>query len=172
MPTYIDRVYIKFDFDTQTQFYGVEPDPAALVSRLWISPQIGKAWGNAWGYNSSQADSLFNAGGTTIDVEKRRQAYYEVQELMILNDIATIPIWEMPMPTVWKSEYRNFPTTARCVYDNRELVWWERGEVSRPVTPTTPAPTGIGIEWVATAMTIEFVVMLGVTVVLRRRRKT
>ena len=139
MPAFSDRAFTKRDFDILVQFYGVEPDPAVLVSRLYITATIGKAWSNAWGYSNSKVDDLFAQAASTFDTATRLQAYQEVQRVLIKEDVAILPLYEIVIPTAYQSKLQNF-VTGRIAFASRDAVWIASAEQPTP-TAEQMAPT-------------------------------
>jgi peptide/nickel transport system substrate-binding protein len=62
---------------------GFVPDPSYYLISDFHSSNTGSKGSGAYGYKNPQIDQLLERGQVTMDVEKRRQIYNEVQEMIV-----------------------------------------------------------------------------------------
>jgi peptide/nickel transport system substrate-binding protein len=66
-------------------------DPELGKSRHYLTSTIGRSFGNGAKYSNSDVDALFIAGAGTSDVEARKDAYWEAQEILV-EALPTLPL--------------------------------------------------------------------------------
>jgi peptide/nickel transport system substrate-binding protein len=100
----------KGDFDMYLvgRALGFIPDPSYYLISDFHSDNTGaNGWG-AYGYSNQQVDQLLEEGQVTMDVEKRRQIYNEVQQIIVDET-----------PVIFISNYANVIATRSNVEDYR-----------------------------------------------------
>lgn len=90
------------DFYVQSQFdsllvgttfrTGLDPDPAARFASTAI-PKKGGSGGNYMQWENDEADALLKEGQETFDVERRKEIYYRLQEI-VREEMPILPIWQ------------------------------------------------------------------------------
>ncbi|HEY4201292.1 MAG TPA: ABC transporter substrate-binding protein [Devosiaceae bacterium] len=94
--TFNKKVYQDFDFDVAMSPLSSYDDPDIGIARGYVTPSIGKVFGNASGYSNPKVDDLFEAGRRGSTNEQRAIPYQQVQA--ILAD-------DLPIATI--DEFRN-----------------------------------------------------------------
>lgn len=90
------------DFYVQSQFEsllvgttfrtGLDPDPAARFASTAI-PKKGGSGGNYMQWENEEADALLKEGQETFDIERRKEIYYRLQEI-VREELPILPIWQ------------------------------------------------------------------------------
>ncbi len=80
-----------------------DPDLYHFVHHSSSIPDDGKAGGNRHGYKNPEIDRLIDEGRITMDAEKRKGIYQEVERKMI-EDLPYIPLWNEHRIVVLNSE--------------------------------------------------------------------
>ena len=90
---FIDRIYGRYDFDTNLSPASTAPDPAIGLQRFYWSKNIqsGVAYSNATHYSSPQVDALLEQAQIDNDPKRRWELYHQVQK-QVLEDLPRIPI--------------------------------------------------------------------------------
>ncbi|HYM90644.1 MAG TPA: ABC transporter substrate-binding protein [bacterium] len=90
----LDRIYNKWDFDTTTQLYNSNGDPAIGLQRLYICREIRKApFTNGSGYCNPEVDQLFAKGASVVS-QAERGTYYKQVQLILVRDVPTLVLNE------------------------------------------------------------------------------
>lgn len=97
-------------------FAGVLIDPDELYAPLYsTSPR------NVYGYSNPDMDKLLDEGRRTIDLEKRKQIYAQVQQLLI-KDVPIFYAWDRPFVSVTSNKYTGYKNTILSFFN--ELEEW------------------------------------------------
>lgn len=90
---FIDRIYGRYDFDTNLSPASTAPDPAIGLQRFYWSKNIqsGVAYSNATHYANPAVDALLEQAQVDNDPQHRRELYAQVQK-QVLEDLPRIPI--------------------------------------------------------------------------------
>ncbi|HXW60345.1 MAG TPA: ABC transporter substrate-binding protein, partial [Myxococcota bacterium] len=80
-----------------------EPDLYHFVHHSSSIPEDGKAGGNRHGYKNPKVDRLIDEGRMTLNLEKRKAIYQEIERIMI-EDLPYIPLWNEHRIVVFNSE--------------------------------------------------------------------
>lgn len=82
LPTYLERVFTRYDFDLHQVGLANVSDPVLGVHRAFHSRDIrkGGAFMNSSRWSDPQADALMNAAMIETDPEKRKAIYQELQQ--------------------------------------------------------------------------------------------
>jgi peptide/nickel transport system substrate-binding protein len=78
--TFINQYIAKRDFDALIMGWSLTLDPDQ--HDLWHSSQMGEKQYNFLSYKNQRVDELLVYGRSVFDVQKRKRAYYEIQEIM------------------------------------------------------------------------------------------
>jgi peptide/nickel transport system substrate-binding protein len=90
---FIDRIYGRYDFDTNLSPASTAPDPAIGLQRFYWTRNIqsGVAYSNATHYSNPQVDALLEQAQVDNDPKRRWDLYDQVQK-KVLEDLPRIPI--------------------------------------------------------------------------------
>jgi peptide/nickel transport system substrate-binding protein len=93
-------------------FASVLIDPDELYTSLYsTSPR------NVIGYNNAEMDRLLDQGRTTIDLDKRKQIYSQVQQLL-LQDVPVFYAWDRPFVSVTSNKYTGYKNTILSFFND------------------------------------------------------
>jgi peptide/nickel transport system substrate-binding protein len=122
---FIDRVFMKNDFDMTLAEYGTFGDPALGIQRLYICADVRKApFVNGSGYCNPAVDDLFKRGATTVKPSERAKFYYQVQEILA-KEIPTLVLIENENVDVAKPYLKGL-WEGKLQYSQWERVWLDR----------------------------------------------
>lgn len=113
-------VFTSRDFDTAVVSYCNGTDPEIGVRRQYVSSNIAPVpFSNLAAYRNPVMDSLFDRAGSTLDRERRRALYQQIQELAV-RDQPYLWLLESENTRVYSARCGNFASaahfaaTARC----------------------------------------------------------
>jgi peptide/nickel transport system substrate-binding protein len=93
-------------------FAGVLIDPDELYSPLYsTSPR------NVIGYANPEMDRLLGEGRKTIDIDKRKQIYGQIQQL-IVQDVPVFYAWDRPFVSVTSNKYAGYKNTILSFFND------------------------------------------------------
>ncbi len=122
---FIDRVFMKSDFDMTLAEYGTFGDPAIGIQRLYICADIRKApFVNASGYCDSKVDDLFKRAATEVNVADRARYYWQVQEILA-KEIPTLVLIENENVDIARSYLKGL-WAGKLQYSQWERVWIDK----------------------------------------------
>jgi peptide/nickel transport system substrate-binding protein len=99
-------------------FAGVLVDPDELYLPLYsTSPR------NVTGYSNPEMDRLLDQGRRTVDLEKRKQIYAQVQQI-INQDVPVFYAWDRPFVSVISNKYTGYKNTILSFFN--ELEDWSQ----------------------------------------------
>lgn len=78
--TFINEFLNKGRFETVLLAWGISLDPDQYD--IWHSSKTGKQGLNYIGYKNAEVDKLLEEGRRTFDIEKRKKAYFRIQEIL------------------------------------------------------------------------------------------
>ena len=78
--TFVNEFLNKGRFETVLLAWGITLDPDQYD--IWHSSKTGTRGLNYIGFNNPQVDELLEEGRRTFDIEKRKKAYYKIQEIL------------------------------------------------------------------------------------------
>jgi peptide/nickel transport system substrate-binding protein len=163
--TLVQKVYVSWNFDLQYhERMWTGPDPSQLE---WFSLSTNiqpVAWLNDMGWNNSRVDQLLTQADTELNQTARAEMYKEVQ-MIAANEVPVIPLTRQSTVTGWYTYMKNM--------DKMGTLYGEFGidEVYIDKATTSTPTTGIPLMWVAVAMIVEFVVIVGGSMTYLRLRK-
>lgn len=78
------------------------------MARNYTTSNIAKGspFNNVEGYSNPKVDALFDAGAAAADPEKRREAYLEVQKILV-EEAPVAWLHEINFPTLYRSKITN-----------------------------------------------------------------
>jgi len=130
-------------------------------------------------YSNKRVDELLNAGSEERSMEKRRELYYEFQDI-IMKELPIIGLFSSRMVVTYWDEYAGVENYWEYTYSPISPVWWTKG---RPLTTTaatvatrtttTPIPTTApSFDPTMVIALVVIVVGIGLFWRLRKTRKT
>jgi peptide/nickel transport system substrate-binding protein len=122
---FIDRVFMKNDFDMTLAEYGTFGDPALGVQRLYICADIRKApFVNGSGYCNPSVDELFKQAASAIKPADRAKSYFQVQEILA-KDLPTLVLIENETVDIAKPYLKGL-WQGRLQYSQWERAWMDK----------------------------------------------
>lgn len=119
-PTFIDRVFKKWDFDLAHQLFTTGPDPTISVTARYHTKQIKKApFVNGMGYSNPELDKLFDTEFLETDRNKRREKWINIQRIL-MRDLPALPLFEMPIVNAVSAKFNDVITTPYGYVQSRE----------------------------------------------------
>ena len=99
-----------YDFDMTWDTVFNWGDPVIGVNRTYQSSNIkpGVIWSNTQQYENPKVDEIIEAAGVETDPEKRRQLYFEMQEILN-DDLPLYPMYAVPYHTITSTQVGNPP---------------------------------------------------------------
>lgn len=95
-PTFIDKVFAKWEFDSAMQLISTGPDPAISVVTRYHTKQINRApFTNAMGYSNPELDKIFDADASELD-KKKRSEYWHKAQAILMRELPGIPVFQFP----------------------------------------------------------------------------
>lgn len=117
-PLVVARAQKTFDYDMF--FFGLTTAPDPDQTRYWASNQHGPG-ANYYGYNNPKADDLLAQGAHTLDVEKRKQIYADVQNLIVADMPGFVSHFQKGLAAINKRVKNLIPN---AVYTNFNAHQW------------------------------------------------
>jgi len=122
---FIDRVFMKNDFDMTLAEYGTFGDPAIGVQRLYICADVRKApFVNGSGYCNPAVDELFKRGATEVKATERAKHYYQAQEILA-KDIPSLVLIENENVDIAKTYLKGL-WEGKMQYSQWERAWLDK----------------------------------------------
>lgn len=113
-----------WDYDTTIDYTYQYGDPTLGVERTYVSSNIKKIiFANTEGYSNSQVDQLFAKARTAADPEVRREAFYQVQKVLI-DDVPLAWLSELNFPTIHSTKLHNVITLGTGVQSSFDDVFF------------------------------------------------
>ena len=130
-PTFIERIFSRWDFDVSSQQFSAGPHPYAGIPRYlkWSQHMAGVYPSNAMGYNNPHLEELFEKS-TMVKTEEEQAAIWAEAQKIVSQDLPVLPIVEMPYTNAWRAEWRDvMPGIDGVLRAGGETVWWTKGEL-------------------------------------------
>jgi len=125
-PTFIDKVFRNWEFDTAMQLYSTGPDPAISVVTRYHTKQINRApFTNPMGYSNPALDAIFDDDASETDAKKRWENWYEAQRIL-MEDLPAIPIFEFPDGHLANAKLKGAVTGPYGYFQSRHNAWLEK----------------------------------------------
>ncbi|MGI8550872.1 MAG: ABC transporter substrate-binding protein [Dehalococcoidia bacterium] len=125
---WIDRVYMKRDFDFSYTNFENGPDPDIGVKRMFISSNIGPVpFSNEAAYRNPQVDQLFSRAAQILDRGQRGQLYGQIQEI-VTRDLPYISLVETPSSSAFRNDYKGLADHNAKSSIYYEDAWWTKGK--------------------------------------------
>jgi peptide/nickel transport system substrate-binding protein len=107
-----------WDFEMSFLWLNMLGDEGLHLPRLFSSQNIRKIFSaNSMGYVNPKVDELMSVGVLTTDQAKRREAYGEVQKVLV-DELPVLSIMENQFPTLYSKKFHNLINSATGVRDN------------------------------------------------------
>ena len=119
-PTFIDRLFKKWDFDMAHQLFTSGPDPTRTVSTRYHTKQIKRqGFVNGMGYSNPNLDEIFDTEFKIADPQKRKAVWADAQRIL-MRDLPTIPLFEMPVVNAVSAKFEDVITTPYLTESREE----------------------------------------------------
>ena len=117
VPTWLKRVYHKYDFEMNVNYFYQLPDPVLGVHRHYGTNQIrqGTHFVNSSRYSNPTLDSLLDSGSKEPDAAKRTATYKEIQTILA-NDMPVVNLFELEFLTVYNTKLKGAYGSAMGAY--------------------------------------------------------
>ncbi len=191
--TMINKAYVKHDFCMVMVGDG-DLDPDYMLSTMcsWEYVEYGM---NCMGYNSSLWDQLYREQRVEVDLNKRREIIWKMQEIFA-DELPMLPLYMQYCTYPYRTDtfigYVPFP--SGIVTDVNPWTWLKVHRVVKPTptttppvtTPTTPTipmstpittpivtptpPAAPGLEMWVIGIVVVIIVILAVAIAIRRRK--
>jgi len=104
----VDAVFKQRNFDLTLISYCNGSDPEIGVRRMYVSDNIGNIpFSNAAAYRNKEIDELFATAGSTVNRERRAEAYRAMQ-LIVVRDLPYVWLVETDFTVGWKADLAGF----------------------------------------------------------------
>lgn len=112
------------DFEAVTWGSSTGPEPDTN-----IFPRYFHTGGrNFYSYNNTRVNELLLQGQVEMDPVKRKEIYYEIQRIMMEEDLPLLPLVHTHDVHVWWSkDWRGLPPEPMGIYSGFNKVWWIHG---------------------------------------------
>jgi peptide/nickel transport system substrate-binding protein len=163
--TQVENVFTNHDFDIFNVLMTMGPDPIVNMHRFMTSDNIGTApFRNIALYNNSRVDELCALATTELDISKRAEYYYEVQDIMS-EEVPYINLYEKRFVSAWNNDFVGFPRGPAGATDPMHKVWWTLAEPVEEPTPFPMETVYIGVAVIGVAIGV-----VGIALYLRGRK--
>jgi peptide/nickel transport system substrate-binding protein len=114
-----------WDFDMSINWPGDKTDPAIGVSRLYVCGNIkNQAYTNTSGYCNKKVDEIFTAAALEANVEKRRDLYAQVQDIL-LDEMPML--WLFDTPSMF-FHHKDLFFPAYGTAENWDVMYWTKAQ--------------------------------------------
>jgi peptide/nickel transport system substrate-binding protein len=105
------------------QLFTTGPDPTISVTPRYHTNQIKKvAFTNGMGYSNPEVDRLFDTEYKVTDMEKRRQMWIKIQEIL-MRDLPALPLFEIPIVNAVSAKFNDVITRPYGYIQSREEAY-------------------------------------------------
>jgi peptide/nickel transport system substrate-binding protein len=119
-PTFIDRVFNKWDFDLASYSLITGPDPALSVSPRYRTKQIIRApFVNAMAFSNAEVDELFDTEFMATSRADRTKMWHRIQQIM-MDELPSLPIFEYPNLNLVSAKFADVVTLPSGYLQCRE----------------------------------------------------
>jgi peptide/nickel transport system substrate-binding protein len=118
--TFVNQYIAKRDFDAVIMGWSLAVDPDQYD--LWHSAKTAAREYNFLSYSNPEVDALYEKARRVFDIERRKEMYYRVQEIMA-DDVPCIFLYYPETLTALHKRFKGIkPAPAGIGYNFRE--WW------------------------------------------------
>jgi peptide/nickel transport system substrate-binding protein len=113
----LKRVYHRYDFQMNVNYFYQLPDPVLGVHRHYGTDQIRKGthFVNSSRYSNPKLDALLDAGAGEPDAAKRTAAYKEIQQILA-DDMPVVNLFELEFLVVYNTKLKGAYGSAMGAY--------------------------------------------------------
>jgi peptide/nickel transport system substrate-binding protein len=124
VPTWLKRVYHRYDFEMNVNYFYQLGDPVLGVHRHYGTNQIRKGthFVNSSRYSNSKLDALLDAGQREVDAGKRTGQYKEIQTILA-NDMPVVNLFELEFLVVYNTKLKGAYNSAMGAYGSFSEAW-------------------------------------------------
>ena len=117
VPTWLKRIYHRYDFAMNINYFYQLPDPVLGVHRHYGTNQIRKGthFVNSSRYSNPTLDALLDSGSKEPDAAKRTATYKEIQTILA-NDMPVVNLFELQFLTVYNTKLKGAYGSAMGAY--------------------------------------------------------
>ncbi|NCW17129.1 MAG: ABC transporter substrate-binding protein, partial [Rhodobacteraceae bacterium] len=117
VPTWLKRVYHRYDFQMNVNYFYQLPDPVLGVHRHYGTDQIRKGthFVNSSRYSNPKLDALLDAGAGEPDAAKRTATYKEIQQILA-DDMPVVNLFELEFLVVYNTKLKGAYDSAMGAY--------------------------------------------------------
>ncbi|GMT42565.1 MAG: peptide-binding protein [bacterium] len=120
--SFIKEFINKREFDATILGWTLGPDPD--IYDIWHSSKTGEAEFNFITYKNAEVDRLLETGRRTFDVEKRKKAYYRIQEVLAEEQPYCFLYVAEALPVVNGRFYGVEKSEVTGISYNWPMKWW------------------------------------------------
>ena len=126
VPTWLKRVYHRYDFEMNVNYFYQLGDPVLGVHRHYGTNQIRKGthFVNSSRYSNSKLDALLDAGQREVDAGKRTGQYNEIQSILA-NDMPVVNLFELEFLVVYNTKLKGAYGSAMGAYGSFREAYLE-----------------------------------------------
>jgi peptide/nickel transport system substrate-binding protein len=127
--TMIEEVHHQYNFELYDHLYSAGVDPALGISRTYVCSSIDdtKQFVNVTRYCNERIDELFSLASSIVDLDKRAEYYYEIQEIL-LEDLPVIDLFLPSDTSIGREAFVGLWWVAGSSDENWDWIWWVEGE--------------------------------------------
>jgi len=131
-PTFIEKIFSRWDFEVSSQQFSAGPHPFAGIPRYikWSQHKAGLYPSNAMGYNNPRLEELFDKSVTAKTEMEEAKIWAECQKI-ISEDLPVLPIVEMPYTGALRAEWKDVFPGVDGYLKIGETVWWTKGHLPK-----------------------------------------
>jgi peptide/nickel transport system substrate-binding protein len=131
-PTFIEKIFSRWDFDISSQQFSAGPHPFAGIPRYlrWSQHRAGLYPSNAMGYNNPSLEELFDKSVAAKTEAEEAKIWAECQRILS-KDLPVLPIVEMPYTGAVRAEWRDVFPGIDAYLRVGETVWWTKGQLPK-----------------------------------------
>ena len=124
VPTWLKRVYHRYDFQMNVNYFYQLPDPVLGVHRHYGTDQIRKGthFVNSSRYSNPKLDALLDAGAGEPDAAKRSEAYKQIQQILA-EDMPVVNLFELEFLVVYNTKLKGAYGSAMGAYGSFREAW-------------------------------------------------
>lgn len=127
LPSYLRKVYTRYDYDMHSGQFSTFIDPEMGLTRfLWSkSIQAGVVWTNASGYASPEMDKIIEEQKYEPQEERRVELLKQLQNVA-MTDLPFFPLMEMQHVTVYSKRLHGLSKSPDAALSALKDVWLEK----------------------------------------------
>ena len=115
VPTWLKRVYHRYDFQMNVNYFYQLPDPVLCTDITADQIRKGTHFVNSSRYSNPTLDALLDSGAGEPDAAKRTAAYNEIQQILA-NDMPVVNLFELEFLVVYNNKLKGAYGSAMGAY--------------------------------------------------------